>query len=108
MIAGGIAGLAGMTPLRFSLFSLFSTFALIPFALVFLFGLYVFWRPSEGRILGMANLGLAALGGVLSAYLLLWSLLFQWLVGVVVCSVGVLGMLLALAGGSIRAVRVHV
>ena len=98
----GLLGLLGSTPFFFFPFSVLSG---ISFGLVFLFGVYVFRKRAEGRLLAAAALIFAPLGGAASVYVLWVALLYQWDLGIVLGSAGVLGMLLALAGASIKRVR---
>jgi len=102
MCVGGISGLAGMAPLLFSGLSIFSILATAPFGLLALLGVYVHRKHPMGRALAGAALGLAALGGGISALYLFGALLFQSGLGTIQGSVAVLAGMVALAGAAIK------
>lgn len=97
---GGTLGLAGTV----STFFPFSVLGVISFGLVLVFGVLVYWKRREARLVAAATLWFAPLGGVACVVILsinyfgcchneLWG---------VQGSVGLFGMNLALAGAVIE------
>ena len=101
---GAILGLVGATPTGFTLF--YATLGWGSFGLVLLLGAFSFRKRQEGRVLALAAMWFALLGGAASVALMILGLMISWNAAIWFGSVGVVGTLLATAGAAIRILRV--
>ena len=101
---GAILGLVGATPTGFTLF--YATLGWGSFGVVLLLGILSFRKGREKRVLALAALWFALLGGAASIALLILGLMISWGAAVWFGSVGVVGTLLATVGAGIRVLRV--
>jgi hypothetical protein len=100
LIVGGVLGLAGTV----STFFPFSVLGVISFGLVLVFGALVYRKRPEARLVAVATLWFAPLGGA-ACVVLLWFNRFGWGhndIWDVQGSVGLIGTSLALAGAVIK------
>jgi len=101
---GAVLGLVGATPTGFTLF--YATLGWGSFGLVLLLGAFSFRKRQEGRVLALAAMWFALLGGAASVALMILGLMISWNAAIWFGSVGVVGTLLATAGAAIRILRV--
>ena len=101
---GAVLGLVGATPTGFTLF--YATLGWGSFGVVLLLGILSFRKGRERRVLALAALWFALLGGAASIALLILGLMISWNAAIWFGSVGVVGTLLATAGAAIRILRV--
>jgi len=71
-----------------------------------LLGAFSFQNRREGRVLALAAMWFALLGGAASVALLMLGLMISWNTAIWFGSLGVVGTLLATAGAAIRILRV--
>jgi hypothetical protein len=100
LIVGGMLGLAGTV----STFFPFSVLGVISFGLVLVFGILVYWKRSESRLVAAATLWFAPLGGG-ACVVILWFNRFGMGhndVWDIQGSVGLIGAGIALGGAVIK------
>ena len=101
---GAVLGLVGATPTGFTLF--YATLGWTSFSAILLLGAFSFQNRREGRVLALAAMWFALLGGAASVALLMLGLMISWNTAIWFGSLGVVGTLLATAGAAIRILRV--
>ncbi len=105
MSTGGTLGLAGTV----STFFPFSVLGVISFGLVLVFGVLVYRRRTEGRLVAAATLWFAPLGGA-ACVVILWFNRFGWGhndVWDIQGAIGLIGMCIALSGAAIKLRRIR-
>ncbi len=104
MCTGGVLGLAGTVSTVFP----FSFLGVISFGLVVAFGTFVYRKRPEARLLSVATLWFAPLGGAASYVILSFAQTYHVGAWVVQGTAGLAGFGLAFTGAVINRLGIHV
>lgn len=102
IVMGAVVGLVSTTITLWTIFSVMGWFA---FALVLVFGVYVFRQRSEARLLAIATLWFAPLEAVSSAWILTFARFVRSDGAVAWAFVALFGTVLTVVGGFLRILR---